>query len=138
MLRFLELVFHGLRHLVHVLHGIVHLLAGLLTLFLLAQAGVPFTGHTEFFAERTRTPRVVMMLIGGGMRGGRAAGAALTSGTGGVHPPDWNASCGTGSAIPVGRPPVVGGASIPLRLSSSPGAISGVPRGSTAGVRFSS
>ena len=31
-------------------------------------AGVPFTGHTEFFAERTRTPRVVMMLIGGGMR----------------------------------------------------------------------
>jgi 4-hydroxythreonine-4-phosphate dehydrogenase len=31
-------------------------------------AGVPFTGHTEFFAERTRTPQVVMMLIGGGMR----------------------------------------------------------------------
>ena len=31
-------------------------------------AGVPFTGHTEFFAERTQTPRVVMMLIGGGMR----------------------------------------------------------------------
>ncbi len=31
-------------------------------------AGVPFTGHTEFFAERTHTPHVVMMLIGGGMR----------------------------------------------------------------------
>ena len=31
-------------------------------------AGVAFTGHTEFFAERTQTPRVVMMLIGGGMR----------------------------------------------------------------------
>jgi len=31
-------------------------------------AGVPFTGHTEFFAERTQTARVVMMLIGGGMR----------------------------------------------------------------------
>jgi 4-hydroxythreonine-4-phosphate dehydrogenase len=31
-------------------------------------AGVPFTGHTEFFAERTQTPHVVMMLIGGGMR----------------------------------------------------------------------
>lgn len=31
-------------------------------------AGVAFTGHTEFFAERTHTPRVVMMLIGGGMR----------------------------------------------------------------------
>ena len=28
-------------------------------------AGLPFTGHTEFFAERTGTPRVVMMLAGG-------------------------------------------------------------------------
>ena len=31
-------------------------------------AGVPFTGHTEFLAERTGTPRGVMMLVGGGMR----------------------------------------------------------------------
>lgn len=31
-------------------------------------AGVPFTGHTEFLAERTGTPRVVMMLAGGGLR----------------------------------------------------------------------
>ncbi len=31
-------------------------------------AGVPFTGHTEFFAEGSRTPRVVMMLVGGGLR----------------------------------------------------------------------
>ena len=31
-------------------------------------AGVPFTGHTEFLAERTGTSRVVMMLVGGGMR----------------------------------------------------------------------
>ena len=31
-------------------------------------AGVAFTGHTEFLAERTRTPHVVMMLVGGGMR----------------------------------------------------------------------
>ena len=31
-------------------------------------AGIPFTGHTEFLAERTETPRVVMMLVGGGMR----------------------------------------------------------------------
>ncbi len=31
-------------------------------------AGVPFTGHTEFLAELTRTPQVVMMLAGGGMR----------------------------------------------------------------------
>jgi 4-hydroxythreonine-4-phosphate dehydrogenase len=31
-------------------------------------AGIPFTGHTEFLAERTATKRVVMMLVGGGMR----------------------------------------------------------------------
>ncbi len=28
-------------------------------------AGIAFTGHTEYFAERTHTPRVVMMLVGG-------------------------------------------------------------------------
>jgi 4-hydroxythreonine-4-phosphate dehydrogenase len=31
-------------------------------------AGIPFTGHTEFFAELTGTKLVVMMLVGGGMR----------------------------------------------------------------------
>ncbi len=31
-------------------------------------AGIPFTGHTEFLAERTHTPQVVMMLAGGGLR----------------------------------------------------------------------
>ncbi len=31
-------------------------------------AGVAFSGHTEYLAERTHTPRVVMMLTGGGMR----------------------------------------------------------------------
>jgi 4-hydroxythreonine-4-phosphate dehydrogenase len=31
-------------------------------------AGIPFTGHTEFLAEQTGTKRVVMMLVGGGMR----------------------------------------------------------------------
>jgi 4-hydroxythreonine-4-phosphate dehydrogenase len=30
--------------------------------------GIPFTGHTEFLAELTHTPLVVMMLAGGGMR----------------------------------------------------------------------
>jgi 4-hydroxythreonine-4-phosphate dehydrogenase len=30
-----------------------------------ADAGIPFSGHTEFFAQRTRTPHVVMMLQGG-------------------------------------------------------------------------
>src|SRR5205814_10458734 len=28
-------------------------------------AGIPFTGHTEFLAERTGTRRVVMLLVGG-------------------------------------------------------------------------
>jgi 4-hydroxythreonine-4-phosphate dehydrogenase len=31
-------------------------------------AGISFTGHTEFLAEMTHTPLVVMMLAGGGMR----------------------------------------------------------------------
>lgn len=31
-------------------------------------AGIPFTGHTEFLAEQTHSPLVVMMLAGGGMR----------------------------------------------------------------------
>ena len=31
-------------------------------------AGIPFTGHTEFLAEQTGTMQVVMMLVGGGMR----------------------------------------------------------------------
>jgi len=31
-------------------------------------AGIAFTGHTEYLAEKTRTPHVVMMLVGGGLR----------------------------------------------------------------------
>jgi 4-hydroxythreonine-4-phosphate dehydrogenase len=31
-------------------------------------AGIPFTGHTEYLARLTSTPRVVMMLVGGGLR----------------------------------------------------------------------
>jgi 4-hydroxythreonine-4-phosphate dehydrogenase len=31
-------------------------------------AGIPFTGHTEYLAEKTDTPRVVMMLAGAGLR----------------------------------------------------------------------
>jgi 4-hydroxythreonine-4-phosphate dehydrogenase len=31
-------------------------------------AGIAFTGHTEYLAERTRTAQVVMMLVGGGLR----------------------------------------------------------------------
>ena len=32
------------------------------------QAGIAFTGHTEFLAEQTNTPQVVMMLVGGSLR----------------------------------------------------------------------
>ena len=32
------------------------------------EAGIPFSGHTEFFAERTGTPRVVMMLASDQLR----------------------------------------------------------------------
>lgn len=32
------------------------------------EAGVTFTGHTEFFAQGSHTPQVVMMLVGGGLR----------------------------------------------------------------------
>jgi 4-hydroxythreonine-4-phosphate dehydrogenase len=31
-------------------------------------AGIAFTGHTEYLAERAQAPHVVMMLVGGGMR----------------------------------------------------------------------
>lgn len=32
------------------------------------EAGIKFSGHTEFLAELTSTPQVVMMLVGGGLR----------------------------------------------------------------------
>lgn len=32
------------------------------------EAGVAFTGHTEYLAEKTATAKVVMMLVGGGLR----------------------------------------------------------------------
>ena len=35
---------------------------------LINEAGIPFTGHTEYLAEKTGTPRVVMMLAGAGLR----------------------------------------------------------------------
>ena len=34
----------------------------------ICDAGVPFSGHTEYLAEKTATPLVVMMLVGGNMR----------------------------------------------------------------------
>ncbi|HXN16524.1 MAG TPA: 4-hydroxythreonine-4-phosphate dehydrogenase PdxA, partial [Usitatibacter sp.] len=34
----------------------------------LNDAGIPFTGHTEYLAQRTGSPQVVMLLVGGGLR----------------------------------------------------------------------
>ena len=34
----------------------------------LNDAGIAFTGHTEYLAERAKAPHVVMMLVGGGLR----------------------------------------------------------------------
>jgi 4-hydroxythreonine-4-phosphate dehydrogenase len=34
----------------------------------ITDAGIAFTGHTEYLADRTGTPRVVMLLAGGGLR----------------------------------------------------------------------
>jgi 4-hydroxythreonine-4-phosphate dehydrogenase len=34
----------------------------------ICDAGVPFSGHTEYLAAKTKTPLVVMLLVGGGLR----------------------------------------------------------------------
>jgi 4-hydroxythreonine-4-phosphate dehydrogenase len=41
-------------------------------------AGIPFTGHTEYLAEKTNTPRVVMMLAGTGQLAGLRVALATT------------------------------------------------------------
>jgi 4-hydroxythreonine-4-phosphate dehydrogenase len=41
-------------------------------------AGIAFTGHTEYLAERTHTPRVVMMLAGTGEHAGLRVALATT------------------------------------------------------------
>jgi 4-hydroxythreonine-4-phosphate dehydrogenase len=41
-------------------------------------AGIPFTGHTEYLAEKTGTPRVVMMLAGTGELSGLRVALATT------------------------------------------------------------
>ncbi len=54
-------------------------------------AGVPFTGHTEYLAEQTGTPQVVMMLAGASGPAPHLAGGAghhpsgAEGGTGGDH-----------------------------------------------------
>lgn len=42
------------------------------------EAGIPFTGHTEYLAEKTRTPKVVMMLAGDTGRGPLRVALATT------------------------------------------------------------
>ena len=41
-------------------------------------AGIPFTGHTEYLAEKTGTPRVVMMLAGTSQQAGLRVALATT------------------------------------------------------------
>jgi 4-hydroxythreonine-4-phosphate dehydrogenase len=41
-------------------------------------SGIPFTGHTEYLAEKTHTPRVVMMLAGTGELSGLRVALATT------------------------------------------------------------
>jgi 4-hydroxythreonine-4-phosphate dehydrogenase len=41
-------------------------------------AGIPFTGHTEYLADKTGTPRVVMMLAGTGEQAGLRVALATT------------------------------------------------------------
>jgi 4-hydroxythreonine-4-phosphate dehydrogenase len=41
-------------------------------------AGIPFTGHTEYLADKTQTPRVVMMLAGTGEHAGLRVALATT------------------------------------------------------------
>jgi 4-hydroxythreonine-4-phosphate dehydrogenase len=65
-------------------------------------AGVPFTGHTEYLAERTGTPLPVMMLVGGGLRVALAtthlplaavsasSTATCAAGSGSWRPPSWS------------------------------------------------
>ena len=62
-------------------------------------AGIPFTGHTEFLAEQTHTEQVVMMLAGGGMRVALATthlGLARGSRTPSLLP-CWKACCASSS-----------------------------------------
>lgn len=46
----------------------VALVTGPLHKGVINDAGIPFTGHTEYLAGKTGTPRVVMMLAGAGLR----------------------------------------------------------------------
>ena len=52
-----------------VLHGhAAAMVTGPVLKGIINEAGVPFTGHTEFLADLTKTPRVVMMLATPGLR----------------------------------------------------------------------
>ena len=46
-------------------HGVV---TGPVQKSIINEAGIPFSGHTEYFAEKTNTPQVVMMLATQGLR----------------------------------------------------------------------
>ncbi len=61
-------------------------------------AGVHFTGHTEYLAEKTDTPLVVMMLAGDTPRGSLRVGAIDRAHSAVERPSGGSARSGTGNA----------------------------------------
>ncbi len=91
-------------------------------------AGVPFTGHTEYLAALTSTPRVVMMLAGGGLRVALATThLALADVAGAITRESLRTRCG----FCIGRCGSVSAS--PSRASWSPGSIRTAARAGTSG-----
>lgn len=66
-------------------------------------AGIPFTGHTEFLAEKTGTSRVVMMLVGGTPASSEQGPAQrdVSVREHGSAPPDADVAAASGVASPL-------------------------------------
>lgn len=71
-------------------------------------AGIPFTGHTEFLAELTGTPQVVMMLVGGTPASSEQGPAQRDANVRerGSTPPDAGVATASGVSSPRCRAPV--------------------------------
>ena len=69
---------------------------------LIADAGLPFTGHTEYLAARTGAPRPVMLLVAGRLRVGRSGHPASATAPGVALPPaSLQSSCDTSASLRV-------------------------------------
>jgi 4-hydroxythreonine-4-phosphate dehydrogenase len=101
------------------------------------EAGVHFTGHTEYLAEKTGTPLVVMMLAGSTERGlaARRAGhhaPAAEGGAGGDHARMLERRCASCT------PTCVGNTALPRRASWSPASTRTPAKAAISGARRSS